>query len=579
MSKKKIVLIVLLVIVMIVGISGIVMFNKIENDRSYEIEKIDKYSYFILKKDNNYGVIDVKGNIVIDSEYEKIVIPNPTKDLFVCYKDEKTTILNSNKEQILTEYESVEPIKLKNIASDLTYEKSVLKYKKDDKYGIINFSGKELTQPIYKQIDSISYKEGELLVKKDGKYGVININGNILVKPEYDEILSDDYYDEENGYKLAGYIVGTKNEEGFKYGYINNKGKLELDIEYNEMNRIIEIKDKNSVYLVARKDGQYGLLKNGKEVLQYEYQSIEYDDTSNIFILEKTKKYGVSNLDGNIIIPIENKELEIKGTYVYTKKDDNQYVYNTNGEVVDIDYNKTIINTENSNYKITLSINSDKTTYGVIDAENKQIIEEKYLYIEYAYNNYFIACGEDGKLGVIDDKGNVVVDLSYDVVERLKDKNIIQTSNIETNITRIYSSKMEKVIETTNINIQDEENYIKIYSDSELKYLDNNGNIIENTSILNNKLFAKKENDKWGFIDKDNKIKVNADYQKVTDFNKYGYAAIKKDDKWGCINEVGEIVIEPTYKFISNTEPDFIGKYYKVQYEFGEIYYTDLVNE
>ena len=418
-----------------------------------------------------------------------------------------------------------------------------------------------------------------MLVKKDGKYGVINIKGNILVNSEYDEILSDDYYDEENGYKLAGYIVGIKNEEGFKYGYINNKGKLELDIEYNEINRVIDIKDNNLVYLVARKNGQYGLLKNGKEVLQYEYQSIEYDNTSNIFILEKTKKYGASNLDGNIIIPIENKELEIKGIYVYTQKDDNQYVYNTNGEVVDIDFNKTVINTENPNFKITLSINSDKTTYGVMDAENKQIIEEKYLYIEYAYNNYFIACGEDGKLGVIDDKGNVVVELSYDVVERLKDKNIIQTSNIETNITRIYSSKMEKVIETTNINIQDEENYIKIYSDNELKYLDNNGNIIENTSILNNELFAKKENAKWGFVDKDNQIKVNADYQKVTDFNKYGYAAIKKDDKWGSINEAGEIVIEPTYKFASNTEPDFIGKYYKVQYEFGEIYYTDLVNE
>ena len=89
----------------------------------------------------------------------------------------------------------------------------------------------------------------------------------------------------------------------------------------------------------------------------------------------------------------------------------------------------------------------------------------------------------------------------------------------------------------------------------------------------------KKEGEKWGFENKDNEMKVKANYQKVTDFNKYGYAAIKKDDKWGSINEKGEIVINPIYKFSSNTEPDFIGKYYKVQYEFGEIYYTNLINE
>lgn len=581
MSKKKLIIIVVTIFIMaIIAIGASFLKYKItEKNRNYEIEKIDKYNYFILKTNNDYGVIDTKGNIVIDKEYEKIIIPNPTKDVFVCYKNGETIILNSNKEQILTEYENVEPIKLKNIASDLTYEKSVLRYKKDNKYGIIDFTGKVLTKAIYENIDSISYKEGELLVKKDGKYGVINIKGHIMVKPGYDEIISDDYYNEETGYKLAGYIVGIKSQEGFKYGYINNKGTLELDIEYNEINRVIDIHDNNTTYLIARKNGQYGLLKNGKEILQYEYQSIEYDNTANIFVLEKTRKYGVANLDGKVIIPIENTELEIKGMYIYTKKDENKYVYNKNGESLDINFNKSIVSTNNSNYKITVNIINDKSIYGIIDSNNNQLVEEKYLYIEYAYNNYFIACGEDGKLGVIDDKGNIVVDLKHDIVQRLKDKNIIQIVDLQNNTTQIYSSNLEKVIELSNVNIQSEDEYIKVYSNSELKYLDNNGNVINNTEILNNKLFAKKENDKWGFINKDGEEKLNFEYQKVTDFNKYGYASIKKDDKWGSINEDGGIIIEPTYKFPSNTEPDFIGKYYKVQYEFGEIYYTDLINE
>jgi len=42
-----------------------------------------------------------------------------------------------NKEKLFSKYEMVEPIKLKNVAGTLNYEKSVLKYKQDDKYGLI----------------------------------------------------------------------------------------------------------------------------------------------------------------------------------------------------------------------------------------------------------------------------------------------------------------------------------------------------------------------------------------------------------------------------------------------------------
>lgn len=578
MSKKKIFLTILLIIVIIVIIAGIATFvvqKKLSDDKDYTIEQIDKYNYFVLKTNNKYGVIDNKGNIIVDAEYDKVIIPNPTKDVFVCYKTENAIILNSNKESILAEYDKVEPIKLKNVASDLMYEKSVLKYEANGKYGIISFNGKPLTKAIYDSIDSVSYKEGELLVKKDEKYGIINIKGREIVKTLYDNIISDEYSNEENGYKSAGYIVGNKLDDGFKYGYINSKGKMELDIEYNEINRVNEIQDKDTIFLIARKNGQYGLLKNGKEVLGYEYQAIEYDENSNIFVLEKTKKFGIANSEGKLVLPVEYTDLELKGKYIYVKKDENKYVYDKDGNSVNIDYNKSILDTTNDNYKITITVINDKNLYGVIDANNKQIIEEKYSYIEYAYDNYFIACGDDGKLGIIDSNSNVVVSLSNDVVEKVQGKAVIQISNLSTNTTSIYSSKMKQVIELTNANIQNEKDYIKVYNEKGLKYLDKEGNIIEASEIFENKLFTVEQNGKWGFKDKVGDVKIEPQYQKVTDFNKYGYAGIKKNDKWGVINENGEIILEPSYEFKVGQEPDFVGKYYKVQYEFGEMYYTD----
>ena len=63
-------------------------------------------------------------------------------------------------------------------------------------------------------------------------------------------------------------------------------------------------------------------------------------------------------------------------------------------------------------------------------------------------------------------------------------------------------------------------------------------------------------------------------------FYKSGFAGICKGKKCGSINDEGNVVIEPTYMFSERiSEPNFIGKYYKVVAGYGEIYYTDLVTK
>ena len=88
--------------------------------------------------------------------------------------------------------------------------------------------------------------------------------------------------------------------------------------------------------------------------------------------------------------------------------------------------------------------------------------------------------------------------------------------------------------------------------------------------------FANKENEKWGFTDKNGNTVVEAKYDKVTEFNEYGFAGVRLDGKWGVVNSKGEEVIAPTYVLNEEIEPYFIGKYYRVQYGLGEFYYTDL---
>ena len=117
-------------------------------------------------------------------------------------------------------------------------------------------------------------------------------------------------------------------------------------------------------------------------------------------------------------------------------------------------------------------------------------------------------------------------------------------------------------------------NYIKIYNNNEIKYVTFDGKEIKNTELFtNNKIFADKKENKWGFVDKNGQVVIDYKYDDVTELNEYGFAGIKKDGLWGIVNENGNIVVEPKYK-INDNEPTFIGEYYKVTYGNGETYFT-----
>ena len=561
---------IILTILILAIITGVAYYFITTNNRKYEIEKVEQYNYFVLKQNGKTGVIDRSGNIVIDAKYDDIKIPNPQKDVFVCYNEGNSQILNSQKEQILANYQNIEPIRLQNIASNLMFEKSVLSYKENDKYGLINFQGKKITKPIYDEISGLSYKEGELLVKQNDKYGVINIKGATLVKPQYDKIEADKFYEEESGYRKAGYIVSKTTEEGYRYGYVNYKGKEILKNEYNEISRITDIEDNNNTYLLCAKNGQYGILENEKVIINNEYQSIRYDRTNDLFIIEKGTRYGIAKRDGNVIVPTQYNQIDVTGIYLYAKNEQGVTVYNSNGTQVNIDTNVAILNTENEKYRIRIN-STEGTKYGVIGKDGEEIIEDKYSYIEYLFDNYFIASNENSKLGIIDDKENERVTLENDSVQEIEGTDIIQVVNGTT--TKLYNKQLDNICTIESANIALKDTYIEIYNENETKYFGKDGKALTNKDIYpNNTLYSIENNGKWGFEDKNGNILVDFKYDMVTEFNEYGFAGIKLEGKWGVINEKGEEIVVPTYEL--KDTPFFIGQYYRVKYGLGENYFT-----
>lgn len=578
MKKSKIIII---TIITILVFGAIAMYLWKRNENSYKIEKVTNIKYNLILENKKYGVIDEIGNIIVKPQYDIIQIPNPSKPVFICMHDYNVNlqqyeidVFNENGQKILTEYESVQALPTESTWDGIPFEKSVLKYKKNNKYGLISLENKIITKPIYDSIKAINYKEGMLLVEENAKYGAINIKGKVIIKPEYDQITVDNYYNSETMYKASGFIVKKKVEDSYKYGYINSNGKVLLDTQYTEISRINEIIDDKNIFLLVFKNGQAGIVKNNKTILNYEYEDISYNAYNNMFVIQRNAKSGIADIKGKIIIQPEYDSIMFGGIYINAVKNNEITILDLQGNKIENNNIYAKLPTSNNNYYIT--IDKDEI-YRVVDREDNVKIDNNYTYIEHIKDEYFIVY-KDGKNGIIDLSGKSIADLKYNSIFKIAGTEIIQANINNTNNITLLNNEMKIVCNMNNASIEKEDNYFKVFSNDDIKYFDNNGNEISYKQIEpNNKMYAKKINGKWGFVNEENKLIINNEYDMVTEFNKYGFAGIKKGGKWGVVNIKGEIIQEPIYSF-KWENPSFIGKYYKTK-EWEQEYYTEKLPE
>lgn len=466
MSKKISVILIGIIIIISLALS-IYIPNK---DKIKDEKEDTSINYSVIEKDGKKGVAQ-NDKTIIEPQYDEVVIPNQHREVFYCKNGEESKFVNSKDKEIFTEYDDVELISY----DESKYEKNILKYEKNGKVGLLGITGKHITETKYEELSSIGKKEGEILVKENGEYGIIDEKGNVKIKNKYDAIESDGFYTDENGYKKAGYIVRIVTTDGYRYGYYDCDGTQVLKEEYNQIERLIEIK--NDVYLIVAKNGQYGVYINNSKIINTQYQSIDYNSDLQIFIVEKTKLYGAFNLKGIEILPIEFSQLSVNGIYLYgtknTEETQENKVYDVNGKSVNIPFDTVINKTSNSKY----FIENEKGKYYVVDAEFKKLTQQKYNFLEYAYDKYFIATNEQNKMGVINLEEKVIVEFEYDVIQLIKGKSIFQALDFADNKTDIYDSKFDLALEMSNANIDILSNGIRVYNNERENYLDNNGKI------------------------------------------------------------------------------------------------------
>jgi hypothetical protein len=153
-NKMKILLIILFIIILIVAI---VVVSKKSKNVLEEYTKVN-YEYFALySTENKVGVVNKEGKKILDTVYTDVFIPNPSKDVFFAYVNStEYKILNSNGEELFKNFDSVEAMQTSELSLD--FEKNFLRFKKNDKYGLIDYAGNVVLSADYDDIKSLKYR-------------------------------------------------------------------------------------------------------------------------------------------------------------------------------------------------------------------------------------------------------------------------------------------------------------------------------------------------------------------------------------------------------------------------------------
>ena len=471
---------VIVIIMIIISLKKLLTNSNDTNDTSTLI------TFFTIFEDNKWGVIDNKGNKIINNTYEEmIIIPNKNKDVFICtydvdYNNEtfKTKVLNENENEIFKEYENISAIENTD-GKRVWYEENLLKYKKDNKYGLIDLDGKVVVSPEYDNIYALEGIDKSIILEKDGKKGLVNTSlGEIIIPVEYIQISNlTDSYDN-------GYIV--KNEQN-KYGIIGADKKKILEEKYDDIKHVTG----NNYYVVVENGVTEVIDTLGQVILNSGFDSIEEISLNNFVIIK-------NNL------------------------------------------------------------------YGVITKDSEVLIEPNYTNIKYAFLNYYIV-QKDGKYGIVDIQNNVLIENKYENITYVKEADLFEAEREDYKtdiIDRNFNTVLENVI-ISELNI--ENGYMRVRENDEYIYY--NFKLEEKTNkevLATNTLFLVKENGKYGYVNKDGQKIVDCIYDDAKEQNEFGYCAVKKDGLWGALKSDGTIIVNPSLDLDNYLFIDFISEWHRI---------------
>lgn len=380
-----------------------------------------KGDFIIVYKENKFGVIDLKGNEVIELNYDRI---SRLKDhSFAVTKDKKSGIFNIKKFLFITNLNLTIPIEFDEIYE--TNLSDIVRVKKDGKWGLFTVEGQQLTLLKYENDPDheLKFTEGLASVSVNNKWGFVDQKGVEIIPPQFDEVhpfhngLARIKKDSINGFinKSGELVVSTKyfilsdfhegmaqvamidelGNDGYTLtliGYMNKNGIIKIPIKYHRATNFYQGKAAVN-FDVDGKNKWFLIDLEGNVIDDYEdysfYGQFVYIGRGNF--VPKQDYYKIGYVKGELVPGPENLKLPYDDLHAYIIR--SSILLNSRLEPLG-KFSDHWLTFQNG----TLSV--QKRKWGCVDKSGNTVIEFKYDQ-PVLFNNGLARITLDGKQGYI----------------------------------------------------------------------------------------------------------------------------------------------------------------------------------
>ena len=292
-------------------------------------------------------------------------------------------------------------ISIENIASLVEYEYlrgGYLEYVEDDNKGYIENDDDQI----------IGYEANSNKIYKTTKdsytdYEYYNLNNNIIKSNNRLYIALEDlnvgcnlvYAYSKDANKI---MINTTDDiiEFYEEKIEEEEQEIELSYEINNKKAILY-----NMIIASNKSGKMGVVDGDlKSIIGYKYETIDFNEFAQNFIVSNEDKYGILSKKGNIIVELKYEDIEVinYSPLLYQAKLNGNYgILNEQGQVIvnieydEIGYNKSLFIIKNINNNQDGLVVCKNNKYGIVNLKTGEIIVD--CEVDKIYNrdgNYYV---------------------------------------------------------------------------------------------------------------------------------------------------------------------------------------------
>jgi len=292
----------------------------------------------------------------------------------------------------------------------------MLRVYKDNKFGLIDKTGKTVAPLIYNYIEAFS--EGLAVALKDGKWGYIDAKGEEAIPCiyAYARAFNNGFATISNDAEVKRRAGGGYFRTGGKTGIIDKTGNLVIPAIYDSLVVI----DENLI--IIYQDGKWGIIdRDGDTVLPLIYDGINYFNKDlYLYSVWKDGKTGVIDIRTGEEV---NPSMYDEAIYDFTEEmsavqqENGKWGYvNEKGETVaPFIYNEAYCFIDGYAVVSYYFENGSRNLYGMIDKTGREVIPCSYKEL-YPFKNGLAKAHDGKKYGMINEKGETVVPFNYNYI-------------------------------------------------------------------------------------------------------------------------------------------------------------------